>query len=446
MIRGMRSFAVALAFVAGCSGTMDVGDGGGIDIDAQLADMDSGARDAGAFVQVCEGTASPCRLLENATDCNAVLGCGWTQCAGFPVRCTDQFVESACTTLSGCSWDGARCSGTPAPCSAILAADACRMQTGCTWTPIMQCRGNATPCDTLDAARCDVQPGCREHVPRVDAGPVDSGPRDAWVPMCDPDGGMPTGCVAPSPPSPLTGCNPTDGVECDGDWTGTSPMTGMPYCSPACGAGECCTPRDGRFQCHPRGADGSCPAADIFIDATQIEGRFDIEWQEFRADSCEIAEACVQGTGMRRLLRFDTWTPNIGEADLFLGQPTTPSDVFTFSPCHGHHHFDSYAQYELLSADACCVAASGHKQAFCLIDLARYDETIGGPTGVYGCGYQGIQRGYQDIYSSGLDCQFVDITDVPPGDYILRIRVNVDHILNESDYSNNEINVPVTID
>ena len=33
----------------------------------------------------------------------------------------------------------------------------------------------------------------------------------------------------------------------------------------------------------------------------------------------------------------------------------------------------------------------------------------------YNCGRQGIQRGWADSYYNGLECQYIDVTDVPPG-------------------------------
>jgi hypothetical protein len=61
------------------------------------------------------------------------------------------------------------------------------------------------------------------------------------------------------------------------------------------------------------------------------------------------------------------------------------------------------------------------------------------------CNFQGIQRGWSDIYGAGLDCQWVDVTDVPPGDYMLRIEINPDRVIVEGDYGNNVATVPVRI-
>jgi hypothetical protein len=46
---------------------------------------------------------------------------------------------------------------------------------------------------------------------------------------------------------------------------------------------------------------------------------------------------------------------------------------------------------------------------------------------------------------STLDCQWVDVTNVPAGNYFLEITVNPDQILLESNYGNNTSTIPVTL-
>jgi hypothetical protein len=234
---------------------------------------------------------------------------------------------------------------------------------------------------------------------------------------------------------PRPGCDPSRGIECDGHYEGR--------CTPDCGPSQCCSPQNGLFACVDVDADGYCPAPDISVRADRIEGRTDVQWRYFAPDDCAMLERCVTAPGWRRLLLFDTVTPNRGTADLFMGAPADHPDRFEYSACHDHHHFDGYAAYELRRADG-TVAARGHKQAFCLMDSTPYPD--GPEDGVqYVCENQGIQRGWQDIYGSYLDCQWVDVTDVPPGSYSLRVEVNTDHTLNERDYSNNVTSVAVTV-
>jgi hypothetical protein len=181
---------------------------------------------------------------------------------------------------------------------------------------------------------------------------------------------------------------------------------------------------------------------DLTIDVPQVGASIEFDIDNFPQGSCALFEGCVGGTGFRNLLRFDLRTPNIGDGDLFLGDPNGNS-LFTYSPCHGHFHFNGYAKYRLLDMNMVEVA-SGHKQAFCLLDFEQWDS-MAPNNAVYDCSYQGIQKGWADTYDSYLDCQWVDITGVPPGNYLLEIVLNEAHALGEKDYTNNSALVPVTI-
>ncbi|MCA9607436.1 MAG: hypothetical protein KC619_17640 [Myxococcales bacterium] len=276
--------------------------------------------------------------------------------------------------------------------------------------------------------------------------PADAGPpgMDAGIDAAmDVDAGTDAGVDAGSDAGPIDaavwvgpGCDPTVGIECDGDWTDR--------CDPACAPTDCCSPQNGAFTCMRRTAEGACPTADIWLDASRIDGSYDFTWRDFGAGACTLVEGCVGREGRRRLLTFATWTPNTGTADLYLGNPAEMTSLFTYSACHDHFHFDSYARYELRNAVTGEVVAPGHKQSFCLMDSYSYpDADIRGL--VYSCEDQGIQRGFQDAYFDYLDCQWVDVTDVPPGDYVLRVELNYEHRLLESDYDNNVAEVPIVV-
>lgn len=249
-------------------------------------------------------------------------------------------------------------------------------------------------------------------------------------------------------------CNGTVGVGEEGESEGEAEGE----C--ACGDGELCrlVADKGTFDCVamadcpsskvcgnlccPLGAeciDGACPLPDIFADASALGPAQSS--QTFAEDDCAITEGCVDAPGDRTLLRFSTLTPNIGEGDMFLGVPGDNTDIFIYSDCHGHYHFESYAAYSLVDGEG-KVVAPGHKQAFCLIDLVQMD----GSEPRFNCGMQGISAGWADEYSSGLACQWVDITDVAPGEYTLRVELNYEHVIAEADYENNVTEVPVTIE
>ncbi len=239
-----------------------------------------------------------------------------------------------------------------------------------------------------------------------------------------------------------------DSCPCDvcgaGEWCldhPGEPITCLATCDDTarqCGDNLCCALGS---QCGP---DGRCLLPDLSIDRTRLEDSLYVETRTFTEQSCELVEGCVQAAGERKLLRFDTTTPNTGEGHLHLGFPGVNEDVFEFSECHGHYHMNSYAKYELLDS-AREVVAPGHKQAFCLMDYEPWSEGISWSDANYHCGFQGISTGFADTYGAFLDCQFVDITDVAPGDYTLRIQVNYEHLVGESDYNNNLLDVAVSI-
>jgi hypothetical protein len=161
----------------------------------------------------------------------------------------------------------------------------------------------------------------------------------------------------------------------------------------------------------------------------------------FTNSDCEVVEGC-EIPGTRRLLSFTTETRNIGAGDLLLGDPSTNS-LFHWASCHAHYHFEEFAQYDLLDTNGQAVAF-GHKVGFCLEDVRPWSTTAN-PQIKYHCNFQGIQAGWTDVYAAGLPCQYIDITDVLPGNYTLRLAVNPAGLLPESDTNNNVAFVPVTI-
>jgi hypothetical protein len=189
--------------------------------------------------------------------------------------------------------------------------------------------------------------------------------------------------------------------------------------------------------------------------------------EEVRAiapDACTLqaADRCVDAPGLRKLLRFSVLALNRGTADLFVGTPSADDPRFVYSACHAHFHFESFARYELRVRGGSTVVKDGRKRSFCIEDLrtdpeAPYarpcaaDADCDGhgqcANGIcqYNCGYQGIQPGRGDVYESTLDCQWIDTTDVPPGEYDLWVLLNTEQLLPESDYTNDAGMVEVTV-
>ena len=222
---------------------------------------------------------------------------------------------------------------------------------------------------------------------------------------------------------------------------------GAPDCPLGCTTDELCCPLGfASFRCMPRTADG-CPLPDMIVSEERLEDSALVSWQQFAADDCAVLDGCVGGTGWRRLLRFGTESANIGTGDLELGRPEEGNPHFTHSACDDQYEFVGYADYRLLATDGTTEVGRGHKRAFCLMDTNRWvtDDPSVATASRYHCDFQGIQRGWSDVYSAGLDCQWIDVTDVPPGDYLLHVNVNPARLIPEVAYDNNEAMVPVTI-
>lgn len=204
---------------------------------------------------------------------------------------------------------------------------------------------------------------------------------------------------------------------------------------------------DGAASDRPRGDGGPMPNLIPVITNTQVQAR------TFTSTACEVQEGCTLA-GDRRLLRFDLTTPNVGDGDLYLGAPTAagrPLEMFEWGTCHMHYHLRGYADYRLFDmADR--EVGRGHKQSFCLLDSARYMSMgVDRPAAErYNCSNQGIHAGWSDVYGRALDCQYIDITGVPAGTYRIRARINVERVVAESNYDDDEawltVTIPPTID
>lgn len=178
---------------------------------------------------------------------------------------------------------------------------------------------------------------------------------------------------------------------------------------------------------------------DIVVSMASANPR--ITTETFVANACEIEEGTITA-GTHKLLRFNTQTRNIGTADLVLGNPAN-SSMFEWGACHGHYHFRSFAQYRLLDSSG-AVVRNGKKVGFCLMDITRIDTTAN-PSARYTCSSQGIQAGWADVYSSNLSGQWIDITGVPAGSYVLEIAMDPMNVIDEADETNNTGRLNVTI-
>jgi hypothetical protein len=165
-----------------------------------------------------------------------------------------------------------------------------------------------------------------------------------------------------------------------------------------------------------------------------------IIYRYFAPDSCAIVEQCVSGTGWRRLLMFDANNHNLGAAALEIGSVIASNplnNLFQYNACHDHYHFANYGEFQLGTAD------QPSKQAFCVESTSRFSNNESSPlTHEFSCRNQGVQAGWGDEYKAGLDCQWIDITDLEfeeePLTLPLTFRFNQDGFLCEGEPVLNE--------
>ena len=189
-----------------------------------------------------------------------------------------------------------------------------------------------------------------------------------------------------------------------------------------------------------------CQAPDLTIVEAEVKSSMYLDTFDADADQCTVVEGCVNGYGIRKVLRFDSYIKNIGNLDYFIGDPGTNPSQFSENNCHGHAHYEGYAEYVLYKPNGDNTPI-GFKNGFCVLD---YDGCVDGGTAKYSCNNMGISKQCGDIYHAALDCQWIDITDIAAGNYTLAVKVNWDQSPDalghyESSYVNNWAQVCIII-
>uniref|UniRef100_A0A672MBR0 Lysyl oxidase homolog n=1 Tax=Sinocyclocheilus grahami TaxID=75366 RepID=A0A672MBR0_SINGR len=130
----------------------------------------------------------------------------------------------------------------------------------------------------------------------------------------------------------------------------------------------------------------------------------------------------VRDLDYRVLLRFHQRVKNQGTANFL---PVKPHHKWEWHSLHDHS-MDAFSNYDLLDA------FTGRKvDTSCDPGVRRR----------YACTAhtQGLGPG---LYHANIDCQWIDITDVSPGDYMLKESYQ---LVQESDFSNNVVRCDIRV-
>lgn len=141
-------------------------------------------------------------------------------------------------------------------------------------------------------------------------------------------------------------------------------------------------------------------------------------------------------TSTRRLMRFSSVVKNIGTADFL---PESRREDWEWHACHMHYHsMEIFAHYDITDLNGNRVA-EGLKASFCLED-SQCDRGVYPKYDCQNWGQQGISVGCSDNYMADIDCQWIDITDLKPGNYHFKLEVNPNLLVPEISFDNNGMN------
>ena len=95
----------------------------------------------------------------------------------------------------------------------------------------------------------------------------------------------------------------------------------------------------------PAASIAADPMPDLIVNSDLLQHQWVVRDELLPATFCSVVEGGIT-PGVRRILRFSVQTPNIGNADINLGDPNAHvaanDGLYEFATCHNHFHFRHY--------------------------------------------------------------------------------------------------------
>ena len=112
---------------------------------------------------------------------------------------------------------------------------------------------------------------------------------------------------------------------------------------------------------------------------------------------------------------------------------------------HRHWHYKGFVRYQLRSVSDLSLVRPDNKAGFCMSDPALAPDFCGSLNPAALTVDEGLTPGVADYYNPLLEGQYIDVADVPPGDYWLVHWVNASKEICESSYANNAAGVKIAL-
>ena len=180
---------------------------------------------------------------------------------------------------------------------------------------------------------------------------------------------------------------------------------------------------------------------DLYIPPESL--RPQVQIREFKvANEAEVADGCAK-VGVRRMLAVDFDVQNRGKEDLVLGEDYL-SPWHAYSTAEMWYRFIGFWRMEMFDTNSKLVAAIEPPMIPSFSGTRRWNPQAS-EIKRFNFDRQGLRGGWTQKVQSFWSCQFIDITDIAPGDYTVTITVDPWNRVPESNEDNNTVSFPVAV-